>query len=101
MTLKPEIAYLGYQKFSFDNENSIRSSIEGLQVKFSNVLILFHDPVIANFGLLRYQNVIYEHKNSSRLIIECLHIAFAKKGQLKPMNMKLHIQGFEVSGTQF
>ena len=60
--------------------------------------ILFPDPVIwAPF----VSEIIYEHKNSSGLIIESIFLFFGAKNQLKPLSMKFHIHGFEVSGTQF
>ena len=46
---------------------------------FQKSVNLFPDPVIANFGVLRYQELNYEQKNSSGLTIECLHIDYAKK----------------------
>ena len=45
---------------------------------FQKVLILFPDPVIAYFGLLWYQEFIYDHRNSSGLIIEGLHVHCAR-----------------------
>ena len=39
-------------KLSFDNENLLRSTIEGKQVDFSKSANLSSDPVIAYFGVL-------------------------------------------------
>ena len=74
---------------------SIRNSVLTMKIRldallrvykpiFQKVWILFPDPVIAYFGLLWYQELIYEHRISSGLIIEGLHVDCAKTVNLSP-----------------
>ena len=84
--LAPEIAYLGFL--------SIRNSILTMKTRADHifrvykstsekVLIFSHDLVIANSGVIRYQELNNEQENALGLTIEGLHVD-AKQCQLKP-----------------
>ena len=104
LALGPETAYLGiskYQELSFDNENSFRLHIEGLQADFWKTVNLFTWSCYCKFRGHSISGNQKWARKFTRINYWGSTCRLSKTCQLKPLTMKFHIWGFKVSKTQF
>ena len=72
------VRFLSIRKLVLTMKTLSGHVLQVYQLIFQKVVIFSPDLVIVNFRVLRYQELNYEQKKSSGLIIEGLHVDCAK-----------------------